>query len=312
MSWTPSSQDHLLAPPSSTPSPSSVQHTHTVEKASRNEANEAANKLTTKSTEHTARSEAAVSLNSPLINAKSACEPGDASPLCDHASFVYFDNSADHHPVATTGDTISALIDALFQFADWDSVLTPGPPTPFTVTDDADSEKTIRQADEGRVQKDADGPTDAREAWEAMKRRVLHIEEHGALPDDWEDDDEAAAWGVYRDAEAELASREQRARRRKGWAQEALMHCHGAGQQHRRRRPSSKKKATTTPSTSSTTKTGTGTTAKKAKKGRRHGGCWVREKDGVFVRLVRFQLVLFLGFFFFFFFRACRKTLHSF
>ena len=310
LSWTSSSRDHLLAPSSGTPSPNSAQHTHTAENASGDEAKEATNKLTTKSTEQTTRSEAAVSLNSPLINAKGAYGPGDASPLCDHASFLYFDNSADHHPVATTGDTIGALIDALFQFADWDSMLTPGPPTPFTATDDADSEKTIRQEEEGRARKDADVPTDARQAWEAMKRRVLHIEEHGALPDDWEDDDEAAAWGVYRDAEAELASREQRARRRKGWAQEALMHCHShsVGQQPRRRRPSSKKKVTTTPSTPTTTKTGT--TAKKAKKGRRHGGCWVREKDGVFVRLVRFQLCP-LGLLFFFL-RACRKTLHSF
>jgi hypothetical protein len=263
----------------------------------------------TKSTEQTTRSEAAASLNSPLINAKGAYGPGDASPLCDHASFLYFDNSADHHPVTTTGDTIGALIDALFQFADWDSVLTPGPPTPFTVTDDADSEKTIRQEEEGRVRKDADVPTDARQAWEAMKRRVLHIEEHGALPDDWEDVDEAAAWGVYRDAEAELASREQRARRRKGWAQETLMHCHSVGQQPRRRRPSSKKKATTTPSTPTTTKTGTGTTAKKAKKGRRHGGCWVREKDGVFVRLVSIPTLS--SWASFFFAHVVKRCIHS-
>lgn len=291
--WTSSPRDHRLAPPNSTPSPNRAQHTHTAEKAHGNEAKEAANKLTIKSAEHTTRSGAAASLNSPLINAKGTHGHGDAIPLCDHASFLYFDGSPEHHhQVATTGDTISALIDALFQIGDWDDVLSPAPATPFTFTDDADSEKTIKQEEEGKVrmeggcawrccgaEEDADVTTDARRAWEAMKRRVLHIEEHGALPDDWEDD-EAAAWGVYRDAEAELASREQRARRRKGWAQETLTHCH-AGQQPRRRRASSKRD-------SKVTKTTATTPAAKAKKGRRHGGCWIREKDGVFVRLVRF------------------------
>jgi len=299
LSWTSSPRDDRLAPPGSTPPPNGAQHTHTAEKASGNGAKEAANKLTTQSTEHTTRSEAAASLNSPLINAKDAHGPGDATPLCDHASFLYFDGSADHHQVATSGD-IGALIDALFQIGDWDSVLTPGPLTPFTITDDTDSEKTMKQEDVGGVRKeggcawrccgakeDADVTTDARQAWEAMKRRVLHIEEHGALPDDWEDNEAAAAaWGVYRDAEAELASREQRARRRKGWAQEALTHRH-AGQQPRRRRASTKKKDSKATTTTATTTT---PAAKKAKKGRRHGGCWIREKDGVFERLVRFQL----------------------
>jgi hypothetical protein len=182
----------------------------------------------------------------------------------------------------------------MFQIGDWDSMLGPGQPTPFAFTDDAGSEKTVKQEEEGGVrqerrcawrrcgqEEDADVATDARRAWEAMKRRVLHIEEHGAPPDDWEDDD-AVAWGIYRDAEAELVSREQRARQRKGWAQEALMHPPPrAGQQARTRGASSKKdpKAITTTTTTRT--------AAKAKKGRRLGGCWIREKDGVFVRLVR-------------------------
>lgn len=293
LSWTSSPRDHRPAPPSSTPAPDGAQHTPAAEKAAGDEAKEAANKLTTQSTEDTTRSEAAASLNSPLINAKGAHGPGDASPLCDHASLLYFDGgSPEHHQVATTGD-IGALIDALFQIGEWDSVLTPGPLTPFTIADDADSDKTMKQEDVGGgcawrccgAKEDADVTTDARQAWEAMKRRVLHIEEHGALPDDWEDNEAAAAaaWGVYRDAEAELASREQRARWRKGWAQEALTHCH-AGQQPRRRRASTKKKDSKVTATTPTTPA-----AKKAKKGRRHGGCWVREKDGVFLRLVRFQ-----------------------
>ena len=289
--WTPSPRDHCLAPPKSTPplKPRRAQRTYTTEKVNGNEGKEAANKLTTKSTEHTTHSQAAASLNSPLTNAKDAHGPGGAAPLCDHASsFLYFDSSEEHHTVATTGDTIGALIDALFQIGDWDSMLGPGPPTPFTFSDDAGSEKTVKQEGEGGVRKeggcawrccgakeDVGVTTDAQRAWEAMKRRVLHIEEHGALPDDWEDD-EAAAWGIYRDAEAELASRQQRARQRKSWAQEALTHCH-AGQQSSPRRASSKKD----PKTITTT-----TTAAKAKKGRRHGGCWIREKDGVFVRLV--------------------------
>ena len=294
--WTSSPRDHhRLAPPESTPPLrlNREQRTHTTEKASGNEAKVTANKLidTTKATEHPTHSQAAASFNSPsLIDARDAHGgPGDATPLCDHASsLLYFDGSEDHHTVATSGDTIGALIDALFQIGD--SMLGPGPSTPFTFTDDAGSEETVKQEDEGGIRKegrcawrccgakeDADVTTDAQRAWEAMKRRVLHIEEHGALPDDWEDD-EVAAWGVYRDAEAELASRERRARRRKGWAQEALTHRH-AGQQSRPGRASSKKdpKAIIT----------TTTTAAKAKKGRRHGGCWIREKDGVFVRLVR-------------------------
>ena len=304
LSWTSSPRDHRPAPPSSTPPPDGAQHTPAAEKAAGNEAKEAANKLTTQSTEDTTRSEAAASHNSPFINAKGAHGPGDASPLCDHASFLYFDGgSPEHHQVATTGD-IGALIDALFQIGEWDSVLSPGPLTPFTIADDADSDKTMKQEDVGGVRKeggcaweccgakeDADVTTDAQQAWEAMKRRVLHIEEHGALPDDWEDNEAAAAaaWGVYRDAEAELASREQRARRRKGWAQDALTHCH-AGQQPRRRRASTKKKDS---KATKTTTTPTTPAAKKAKKGRRHGGCWIREKDGVFLRLVRFQLAFF-------------------
>ncbi|KAI0253364.1 hypothetical protein BJV78DRAFT_205623 [Lactifluus subvellereus] len=87
---------------------------------------------------------------------------------------------------------------------------------------------------------------DARRAWEAMKRRILYIEEHGSLPDDYEDED------AMRDG-AERASRERRARRRKGWAEEAIR---GKAQED----------------------------ARAAKKRRRNGGCWTCE-NGILMRL---------------------------
>ncbi|KAI0290970.1 hypothetical protein BC826DRAFT_1024098 [Russula brevipes] len=86
---------------------------------------------------------------------------------------------------------------------------------------------------------------DARRAWEATKSRVMYIEEHGALPEDTED--------------AERASRERRARRRIGWAEDTM------------RRQTRVKE-----DTSSSVRT--------AKKRRRNGGCWISE-NGVFVRL---------------------------
>ena len=98
--------------------------------------------------------------------------------------------------------------------------------------------------------KGEEADADARRAWEAMKRRVLYIEEHGSLP---EDDDE----DVMRDG-AERASREGRARRRKGWAEEALR-----GKTHE--------------------------DAREAKKRRRNAGCWTCE-DGILMRLVSSQI----------------------
>jgi hypothetical protein len=74
----------------------------------------------------------------------------------------------------------------------------------------------------------------------------MYIEEHGALPEDMED--------------AERASRERRARRRMGWAEDTM------------RRQTRVKEDTSLG-------------VRAAKKRRRNGGCWISE-NGVFVRLV--------------------------
>jgi hypothetical protein len=93
---------------------------------------------------------------------------------------------------------------------------------------------------------------DARRAWEAMKRRVLYIEEHGSLPEDEEDDDNDDKDVMQHDAER--ASRERRARRRKYWAEKTIK---GKARED----------------------------VAAAKKKRRYGGCWTCE-DGVLMRLV--------------------------
>ena len=101
---------------------------------------------------------------------------------------------------------------------------------------------------------DADG---ARRAWEAMKRRVLYVEEHGSLPEDDNEDDEVVEVDDKDDAkqhDPERASRERRARRRKCWAEKAIM---------RKARED----------------------VAAAKRKRRYGGCWTCE-DGVLTRLV--------------------------
>jgi hypothetical protein len=325
------------------------------EKAYGNRIKEAAKKLTINPTEQTSRSEAAASLNSLLIKERGAHRRGDASPLCDHGSFLHFGfegTTTDHHQVATT-DTIGALIDAMFQIGDRSGAPSPGPSTTFT--DDWGSEKTVKAEVEvagwrwegvaerekgfsigrsGQAKEDAD----ARRAWEAMKRRVMYIEEHGALPDDLEEEDgdeDNAAFVVagvaststsapasasvsvpvsssprspYSDTEVELGSRESRAQWRKCWAQEALTRWQAAGKEHgpqRQVRKEEENSASASPKTEGTgseeevtmtavtptgTATGTATTtAITAKeKGRRHAGCWIRGKDGVFVRLVSY------------------------
>jgi hypothetical protein len=105
---------------------------------------------------------------------------------------------------------------------------------------------------------------DGRGAWEAMKRRILYIEEHGSLPDD---DGGGGSADVTRD-DAERILREHRARRRKGWAEESIKSI---------RRKARKDDATKT--------------AAAVKKRRRNGGCWTCE-NGVLMRLVssRFPL----------------------
>ena len=90
---------------------------------------------------------------------------------------LYFDDSEEHHTIATSGDTIGALIDAMFQIGD--SALGPGQLRPFTFTDNPCSEKTVKQ-EEGDVRKeggcawrccaveDADVTTDAQRALERL------------------------------------------------------------------------------------------------------------------------------------------------
>jgi len=164
-----------------------------------------------------------------------------------------------------TGYTVDALIDALLQIGDseeYDSVASLG--TSSFYSEDADSEEAIDDksmvcgAGEEKTKHHSAGVAweepDARRAWEDMKRRVMHIEEFGALPLD------GAAAG-----DAGPASREFRARRRRSWAEKAVR---GPGHA----REDAGRRAT-------------------AKKRRRHAGCWVRE-DGVFMRLVSDILIL--------------------
>jgi hypothetical protein len=306
-----SSRDSSVAP--QTRKPRKLQRAHTEIVGGNTLVQEVAKTLAIRPTEHTPRSETAASLNLnvPSIKERGAqYRRGDVSPLCDldHASPFHFEETAAGHQVAPTGDTIEAMIDAMFQLEDEDGscASTPGPLTPCT--DGADSEKT-EQNGEGRVQmvvleerekRISAGPRwdeeDARRAWEAMKRRVMYIEEHGALPDDSEHD--APTWN-YRDA-VERALRESRARWRKGWAEEAMRRSQAGQQlgQGREAREEDEKDANPKRDESEDEEMGDLTTTM-TKKGRRHAGCWIRENDGVFVRLVSSDL------------SQCRKTYNS-
>jgi len=309
-----SSRDSSVAPQNCTPR--KLQRAHTEKVGGNTLAKEVVKTLAIRPTEHTPRSEAAASLNLnvPSIKERGAQHRrGDISPLCDldHASPFHFEETTAGHQVVPTGDTIEALIDAMFQLEDGDGscASTPGPLTPCTDSDDAESEKT-EEDEEGSIQMVAleerekrisAGPRwdeeDARRAWEAMKRRVMYIEEHGALPDDSEHD--APTWN-YRDA-VERALRESRARWRKGWAEEAMRRSQ-AGQhlgQGRQAREEDEKDANPKreeeDEEDEDEEMGDLTTTM-TKKGRRHAGCWIRENDGVFVRLVSSDSF------------ACRKT----
>ena len=97
---------------------------------------------------------------------------------------------------------------------------------------------------------------DARRAWEAMKRHILYIEEHGSLSDDDsndKDDGNDSADAMQDDSERAL--RERRARGTKGWAEEQIK-----GQARDDARTAAKKR-------------------------RRNGGCWTCE-NGVLMRVV--------------------------
>lgn len=228
------------------------------------------------STENQPSSGAVASANAPLIKDRGARRHGLANPLCDHhAALLHLNGArtrADRREVAT-GDTIEALIDAILQIGDATQGCRSGVGTPLgsearseraTNGDDDDDSKRrgpagAREAGEKKeaAERFAAGvcweDADARRAWEAMKRRVMHVEEYGALPPE----DVGEAVGAVDHHRAEPASREYRARRRRCWAEEAIR---GQARDEPSRRAAMKKR-------------------------RRHAGCWIREND-VFVRLV--------------------------
>ena len=214
-------------------------------------------------------SEVAASVNAPLIKEGGARGPGSASPLYDDhvVAPLHFNGTQAREEEAeedhiATGYTVDALIDAILQIGDseeYDNVASPG--TSSFYSEDAGSENAAiddRSMVCG-VMEEEEAKTKTRnswvgvvgeevDAWEDMKRRVMQIEEFGALSLD------AAAAGA---GDAERASREFRARRRRSWAEKTI--------RGHARDDSSRRTAT--------------------KKRRRHAGCWVRE-DGVFMRLV--------------------------
>jgi hypothetical protein len=218
-------------------------------------------------------SEAAASVNASLIEESGARRPGLATRLYDDhmAAPLYFNGSrtraeeAEYH--IATGDSVDALIDALLQIGDsgeYDSASSPGTMSFYSYSDpeDAGLEQAIDDksmvcgvGEENRSAGAAWEDADARRAWEDMKRQVMHIEEFGALP---LPPDGAGA------GDAERASREFRARRRRSWAEETI-------------RGQVREEA-------------------KRKKRRRNAGCWVRE-DGVFMRLVRHSSTFISSFF---------------
>lgn len=247
------------------------------------------------STENQPSLGAVASANAPLIKDRGARRHGLANPLCNHHAALLYLNArtrADRREVAT-GDTVEALIDAILQIGDASQGCRSGGPnlgTPLGGSearsegatngdddDDDDGSKRRRRGPAGareagvgkEMERFAAGAcwedVDARRAWEAMKRRVMHVEEYGALPP--EDVGEAVA---AVDHGVEPALREYRARRRRCWAEEAIR---GQVRDEPSRRAAMKKR-------------------------RRHAGCWIREND-VFVRLVSETFEFFLPQYFF-------------
>jgi hypothetical protein len=216
-------------------------------------------------------SEEAASVNEPLIEENGARRPGSASPLYDDhvaAALLHFQGPRHHIPTEFAIDT---LIDALLEIGDYeeedsDSVASLGMSSLFTyyieegslekafddkstvcggVGEDEDEDENTQTAWE-----DTQAAWEGRRAWEDMKRRVMYIEEFGAAQQQQPLD------GAPGDAER--ASREFRARRRRNWAEEAIRGS--AARDEVKRRASAKRR-------------------------RRHAGYWVRQ-DGVLVRLV--------------------------
>ena len=214
-------------------------------------------------TEHEPSSGAVASVNVPLIKDRGARRHGLANPFCDHAAFLHYIGARTRaEREVATGDSVETLIDAILQIAD------PSPQgcggsraTPLgskarseRATDDDPKGRAGAQGGEKKEGSTAGKETDAKRAWEAMKRRVMLVEEYGALPPGDSDAGEADA---QMDHGAERASSECRAWRRRCWAEEAMR---GQARDEASWRASTKKR-------------------------RRYAGCWVREND-VFVRLV--------------------------
>ena len=225
-------------------------------------------------------SKATASVNAPLVKERGAPRrPGSASKRYDdhvavprHLNRTQTRSEGVKNGIAT-GDTIDALIDALLQIEDteeWDTVASPGTSSSgysgtesesVGLEDAIDDESTVcgagaREEKTKNWNRSAGAwpgeEADARRAWEEMKRRVMHIEEFGALPPDDAGDADAM------NHDAERASSEFRARLRRSWAEETIR---GHSPEKASRRVTAKKR-------------------------RRHAGCWVRE-DGVYLRLVR-------------------------
>ena len=223
---------------------------------------------------------ATASVNAPLVKERGAPRrrPGSASRRYDdhvavprHLNGTQARSEGAKNGIAT-GDTIDALIDALLQIEDSEECDTASPGTSSSgysgteseyvgLEDAIDDESTVCGAgareDKTKNWNRSAGAwpgeeADARRAWEEMKRRVMHIEEFGALPPDEAGDANAM------DHDAERASSEFRARLRRSWAEETIR---GHAPEKASRRVTAKKR-------------------------RRHAGCWVRE-DGVYLRLVR-------------------------
>ena len=223
-------------------------------------------------TEHEPSSSGAVAcVSAPLIKDRDARRHGLASPLCDHAALLHLIGARTRaEKEVATGDTVEALIDAILQIAGTSHPGCAGGATPLGSEARSEQEATNDDPNgqagaQGGAKKEGSAAgaacweeTDAKRAWEAMKRRVMLVEEYGALP---LDDSDAGEADMLLDHGAERASRECRAWRRRCWAEEAMRGHAGQVREESSRRSSTKKR-------------------------RRHAGCWIREND-VFVRLVR-------------------------
>ena len=228
-------------------------------------------------TEHEPSSGAVASVNVPLIKDRGARRHGLANPFCDHAAFLHFIGARTRaEPEVATGDSVEALIDAILQIAASSTQgCGSGRATPLGVkarpeqaTNDDPKGQAGAQGGEKKEGSAAGEETDAKRAWEAMKRRVMLVEEYGALPSEDADAGEADA---QMDHGGERALSEYRAWRRRCWVEEAMR---GQAREEASWRVSTKKR-------------------------QRYAGCWIREND-VFVRLVSEIVQFFLPSCFFF------------